>query len=138
MISHAWFGVRPLQFSDIFLYFTDAPVYNISSTIFNVIQGQTFDLELDLDANPFPQNAMWFFNGQPLPVIGGIELGVNFIRIQMVTQLDSGTYTVQASNAVGTGMISFMLQVEGIGPTGTYLPHTTHTIIYHPYNSQCG
>jgi hypothetical protein len=68
---------------------------------------------LNLDANPFPQNAVWFFNGQPLPVISGIELGVNFIRIQMVTELDSGIYTVQASNAVGTGMISFMLQVEG-------------------------
>lgn len=89
-------------------------MYNISSTVFNVIQGDTFDLELDVDANPFPQNAMWFFNGQPLPVISGIELGVNFIRIQMVTQLDSGTYTVQASNAVGTGMTSFMLQVEGM------------------------
>lgn len=31
----------------------------------------------------------------------------------MVTQLDSGNYTVQASNDVGMGMISFMLQVEG-------------------------
>ena len=96
------------------LFLTDPPVYDISSTIFTVVQGETFDLELGLDGNPFPQNAMWFFNGQPLPVISGIELGVNFIRIQMVTQLDAGTYTVQSSNVVGTGMTSFMLQVEGI------------------------
>ena len=95
-------------------HITDIPEYNISSTVFNVTQGETFDLELDLDANPFPQNFVWFFNGLSLPVISGIELGVNFIRIQMVTQLDSGTYTIQASNTVGTGMISFMLQVEGI------------------------
>ena len=92
---------------------TDIPEYNISSTVFNVTQGETFDLELDLDANPFPQTFVWLFNGLPLPVISGIELGVNFIRIQMVTQLDSGNYTVQASNDVGMGMISFMLQVEG-------------------------
>ena len=73
-----------------------------------------FDLEVGLDANPFPENATWFFNGQPLPEIMGIELGVNFIRIQMATQLDEGTYTVQTSNVVGMDTVSFQLQVEGI------------------------
>ena len=73
-----------------------------------------FDLELGLEANPFPENATWSFNGQILPMISGIELGVNFIRIQMVTPLDEGSYTVQTSNSVGMDMVSFQLQVEGI------------------------
>ena len=89
-------------------------MYTISSTTFAVTQGQMFDLELGLDANPFPENATWFFNGQPLPMIMGIELGVNFIRIQMVTQLDEGMYTVQTSNNIGMDTIAFQLQVEGI------------------------
>lgn len=96
------------------LFHTDPPEYNISSNVFTVVQGETFDLELGLDGNPFPGNETWLFNGQMLMMISGIELGVNFIRIQMVTPLDQGTYTVQSSNAAGTGMISFQLQVEGI------------------------
>ena len=80
---------------------------------FTISQGEMFDLELGLEGNPFPQNAMWFFNGQPLPVISGIDLGVNFIRIQMVTPLDEGTYTVETSNSVGMDTASFQLQVQG-------------------------
>ena len=90
-----------------------------------MVQGDVFDLELGLDANPFPINASWFFNGQPLPEITGIELGVNFIRIQMVTQLDEGMYTVQTSNSVGMDMVSFQLLIEGNYKSAKLLKYNT-------------
>ena len=90
----------------------DPPVYTVNAS-FSVMEGDPFDLTLELDALPLPSldNVTWFFNDQVLAVMPGIILGRDFISIAMVTRLDAGTYRVEATNEAGTGSASFQLQV---------------------------
>ena len=88
------------------------PTYTVDPS-FSVIEGEPFDLTLGLEDLPFPtlENVTWFIDGRELIEMPGIMLGVDFIRIQMVTRLDGGTYRVEGTNEVGTGSATFQLQV---------------------------
>ena len=94
------------------MYPVVVPRYTVNAS-FSVMEGDPFDLTLELDAIPLPStdNVTWYFNGQVLAMMPGIMLGRDFITISMVTRLDAGTYRVEATNEAGTGSASFQLQV---------------------------
>ncbi len=80
-----------------------------------VAEGDLFDVTIQVDALPVltGDNVTWFFNNQPLSMLNGISFNEDFIRIQMVTRMDEGTYRVEGTNIAGTGEASFSLQVLG-------------------------
>ncbi len=92
----------------------DPPVITVNNT-FTVLEGEVFDLTLLVDSLPVltDDNVTWFFNNQVIPGMMGISFGADFIRIDMVTRLDGGTYRVEGTNVAGTGEASFSLQVVG-------------------------
>ena len=61
---------------------------------------------------PLVSDADWALNGRPLVIMGGIDLGTDFINIQIATRLDEGNYTVNSSNVAGSGSTSFQLLVQ--------------------------
>ncbi|XP_064396499.1 uncharacterized protein LOC135343434 [Halichondria panicea] len=103
------------------------PVITVNNT-FTVLEGEVFDLTLLVDSLPVltDDNVTWFFNNQVIPGMMGISFGADFIRIDMVTRLDGGTYRVEGTNVAGTGEASFSLQVVVPIPT-TVIPTATST-----------
>ena len=91
--------------------FTDQPVYIVNDT-FTFTEGDRVRIELQLDANPLPIIFEWFFNGLPLPLMPGLDLGRDVIDISIATILDTGNYTVTSTNAAGSGSGNFMLVIE--------------------------
>ncbi len=80
-----------------------------------VAEGDPLDVTLVVDSFPplTGDNVTWFFNNQPLSMLDGITFNEEFIRINMVTRMDEGTYRVEGTNIAGTGEASFELQVLG-------------------------
>ena len=91
----------------------DPPEYRVNDT-FTVREGDLVMIVLDLDANPIPgdDNFTWSMNGRNLIPMPGLELGVSFIDLMMVTRLDEGNYTIVSTNIAGSGNASFQLFVE--------------------------
>lgn len=75
------------------------------------IEGQDFNIALTLEGNPFPPESslVWSFDGQPLSAGGGMEFGLDFLRLFRSSE---GTYTVSSSNSVGTATFEFQLLVS--------------------------
>ena len=115
MYLHVMFVVLSLfvNFHGNLICCADAPVYTVNNS-FTVQEGDQFAITLGLDAfpTPGPDNFTWFYNGQILPMMPGIMFGLDFIDIQVVTRLDSGTYRVVANNIAGSGEASFELIVQ--------------------------
>ena len=86
----------------------DPPEYRVNDT-FTVREGDLVMIVLDLDANPIPgdDNFTWSMNGRNLIPMPGLELGVSFIDLMMVTRLDEGNYTIVSTNIAGGGNAAF-------------------------------
>ena len=83
--------------------------------VFTVEQGSRFYLKLNLRANPMPTTVTAFQNGQELvpDPLGTIYVGVDYMRINSVTQSHTGLYQMSTRNIMGEGSITFRLNVQG-------------------------
>ena len=90
---------------------TDPPTYIVDDS-FVVTEGEPLRIDLVLDANPTPSVFDWTLNGQPLTVLPGGELGVDFIDFGgTISRTASGDYLVTSTNDAGSGSASFRLDV---------------------------
>ena len=109
-----------LSVSCTFLYAlsTDSPILDrVSLSSLSPIENETVTLQATLvGADPPPEDYTWRFNNQPLSSSQRHSFSEDMLNltISMVTAVDSGTYTVEASNVIGTGnAVEFELNVLG-------------------------
>ena len=78
---------------------------------FTPTEGDPFQVDLGLNANPIPGTGMfeWMFNGQPID----LQLpGVDFLNFgNSIGREASGNYTVTSFNEAGSGNASFVIDV---------------------------
>lgn len=99
-----------------------APSFSVQCI--TVEQGTSFQLDLELNACPYPHNTTWYFNQYPLVSTAEINLGANYIRIPCVALKHSGIYTVYSFNTAGQGSFSFRLNVTGMHTPILTMKHT--------------
>ena len=72
---------------------------------------RNYTVKLMLQSSPAPTLYTWTFNGSLLSSGDGITLGADFITFAVVSERNSGEYTVSGSNGLGTDTVSFSLVV---------------------------
>ena len=88
----------------------DAPVYE-DPGVQNQTEGLNLTVKLELGANPSPQMYTWYKDGKPLANDSRVMFGVDYIKFSPAMREDSGIYTVKATNDIGSGNVTFEVDI---------------------------
>ena len=69
-------------------------------------------INVTIDANPFPSFFTWSRNGVPITSSNNVALTATSITFTTVQQDNAGTYTVYGNNTAGGGSTTFELIVQ--------------------------
>ena len=98
----------------------DPPTYNYYDTnrnvhVFVVEQGRRFYMKFNLTAYPRPHHADLHKDGELVQSTsrGTIFVGVDSIGVQLVDKMSyAGRYTISCANEMGSGKITFQIDVQ--------------------------
>ena len=91
--------------------YIDQPAYAAVGD-YNKTEGLNLTILLTIDAFPDPHTFNWYKDGLKLETTTErVMFGIDYIKFLPASLEDSGNYTVDATNDIGTGKTSFRVEI---------------------------